>query len=101
MTKSYDFVNMKAHGNTALHMAAALRNEINQEEIVKLLLKHGADPSIKNLENEQAIHLVQQGEDGSKEAVEERQRELYSEFCSSRVNILELENTFPSESFCF
>ncbi|XP_043935007.1 NF-kappa-B inhibitor delta-like isoform X2 [Protopterus annectens] len=66
MTKSYDFVNMKAHGNTALHMAAALRNEINQEEIVKLLLKHGADPSIKNLENEQAIHLVQQGEDGSR-----------------------------------
>ncbi|KAG2470255.1 OBF1 factor, partial [Polypterus senegalus] len=56
----------KAHGNTALHMAAALRNDVYQEEIIKLLLYHGADPSLRNLENDQAIHLVLQGEDGEK-----------------------------------
>ncbi|MBN3294648.1 IKBD inhibitor, partial [Polypterus senegalus] len=62
----HDFINMKAHGNTALHMAAALRNDVYQEEIIKLLLYHGADPSLRNLENDQAIHLVLQGEDGEK-----------------------------------
>ncbi|XP_058865583.1 NF-kappa-B inhibitor delta isoform X2 [Acipenser ruthenus] len=64
--KDEDFVNMKAHSNTALHMAAALRNEIYQEEIIKLLLHHAADPSIRNLENEQPIHLVQPGEEGER-----------------------------------
>ncbi|KAK6469266.1 NF-kappa-B inhibitor delta-like isoform X1, partial [Huso huso] len=64
--KDEDFINMKAHSNTALHMAAALRNEIYQEEIIKLLLHHAADPSIRNLENEQPIHLVQPGEEGER-----------------------------------
>ncbi|XP_069751089.1 NF-kappa-B inhibitor delta-like [Narcine bancroftii] len=62
--RSPEFVNMKAHGNTALHMAAGLHNERNQEKIIKLLLYHGADPSIRNLENDQPIHLVQPGEQG-------------------------------------
>ncbi|MBN3274309.1 IKBD inhibitor, partial [Polyodon spathula] len=64
--KDEEFINMKAHSNTALHMAAALRNEIHQEEIIKLLLHHAADPSIRNLENEQPIHLVQPGEEGER-----------------------------------
>ncbi|XP_072139973.1 NF-kappa-B inhibitor delta-like [Mobula birostris] len=63
-TRSPEFVNMKAHGNTALHMAAGLHNERNQEKIIKLLLQHGADGSIRNLENDQPIHLVQPGEQG-------------------------------------
>ncbi|XP_051895682.1 NF-kappa-B inhibitor delta-like [Pristis pectinata] len=62
--RSPEFVNMKAHGNTALHMAAGLHNERNQDKIIKLLLYHGADPSIRNLENDQPIHLVQPGEQG-------------------------------------
>ncbi|XP_067910126.1 NF-kappa-B inhibitor delta isoform X2 [Heterodontus francisci] len=64
--RSHEFVNMKAHGNTALHMAAGLQNERNQERIIKLLLYHGADPSIRNLENDQPIHLVQPGEQGDR-----------------------------------
>ncbi|KAG9348548.1 hypothetical protein JZ751_002284 [Albula glossodonta] len=61
-----DFINMKAHGNTALHMAAALQNESQQEAIVRLLLACGADPSIRNLDNEQPVHLVQPGAAGEK-----------------------------------
>ncbi|XP_019402643.1 PREDICTED: NF-kappa-B inhibitor delta [Crocodylus porosus] len=62
--KSKEFVNSKAHGNTALHMAAALHRDKNQEEIVKLLLDHGADPSIRNLDNDQAIHMAPAGKAG-------------------------------------
>ncbi|XP_072324941.1 NF-kappa-B inhibitor delta [Scyliorhinus torazame] len=53
------FLNMKAHGNTVLHMAAGLHGDCNQEEIIRLLLVHGADPTIRNMENEQPIHLLQ------------------------------------------
>ncbi|NXR44459.1 IKBD inhibitor, partial [Hippolais icterina] len=59
--KSKDFVNNKAHGNTALHMAAALPGDKNQKEIVQLLLEHGADPSIRNLDNDQPIHMAPPG----------------------------------------
>ncbi|XP_048880543.1 NF-kappa-B inhibitor delta isoform X1 [Brienomyrus brachyistius] len=58
------FVNMKAHGNTALHMAAGLHGSCHQEEVIRLLLNHGADPSIRNLENDQPAHLLQSGEKG-------------------------------------
>ncbi|NXW76300.1 IKBD inhibitor, partial [Hirundo rustica] len=59
--KSKDFVNNKAHGNTALHMAAALPGDKNQKEIIQLLLEHGADPSIRNLDNDQPIHMAPPG----------------------------------------
>ncbi|XP_065508252.1 NF-kappa-B inhibitor delta [Caloenas nicobarica] len=62
--KSKDFVNNKAHGNTALHMAAALPRDKNQKEIVQLLLDHGADPSIRNLDNDQPIHMAPSGKAG-------------------------------------
>uniref|UniRef100_A0A8B9GAG2 NF-kappa-B inhibitor delta n=1 Tax=Amazona collaria TaxID=241587 RepID=A0A8B9GAG2_9PSIT len=62
--KSKDFVNNKAHGNTALHMAAALPHDKNQKEIVQLLLDHGADPSIRNLDNDQPIHMAPSGKAG-------------------------------------
>ncbi|EHB14054.1 NF-kappa-B inhibitor delta, partial [Heterocephalus glaber] len=55
------FVNMKAHGNTALHMAAALPPGPLQESIVRHLLAAGADPTLRNLENEQPIHLLRPG----------------------------------------
>uniref|UniRef100_A0A8C5KK13 NF-kappa-B inhibitor delta n=2 Tax=Jaculus jaculus TaxID=51337 RepID=A0A8C5KK13_JACJA len=55
------FVNMKAHGNTALHMAAALPPGPSQEAIVRYLLAAGADPTLRNLENEQPIHLLRPG----------------------------------------
>ncbi|XP_048185688.1 NF-kappa-B inhibitor delta [Perognathus longimembris pacificus] len=55
------FVNMKAHGNTALHMAAALPPGPPQEAIVRHLLAAGADPTLRNLENEQPIHLLRSG----------------------------------------
>ncbi|XP_069497178.1 NF-kappa-B inhibitor delta [Ambystoma mexicanum] len=58
----HSFVNMKAHGNTALHMAAGLNGHPFQERIIRLLLDHGADASIRNLENEQAIHLLPPGD---------------------------------------
>uniref|UniRef100_A0A3Q4HS47 NF-kappa-B inhibitor delta-like n=1 Tax=Neolamprologus brichardi TaxID=32507 RepID=A0A3Q4HS47_NEOBR len=56
-----DFVNMKAHGHTALHMAAGLHGNLHQEVILQLLLSKGADPSIRNLENDQPAHLLQSG----------------------------------------
>ncbi|XP_053459957.1 NF-kappa-B inhibitor delta isoform X4 [Nycticebus coucang] len=55
------FVNMKAHGNTALHMAAALPPGPPQEAIVRRLLAAGADPTLRNLENEQPVHLLRSG----------------------------------------
>ncbi|XP_074540277.1 NF-kappa-B inhibitor delta [Halichoeres trimaculatus] len=59
-----DFVNMKAHGHTALHMAAGLHGNPHQAEILRLLLSGGADPSIRNLENDQPAHLLQSGPRG-------------------------------------
>ncbi|XP_007953084.1 NF-kappa-B inhibitor delta [Orycteropus afer afer] len=55
------FVNMKAHGNTALHMAAALPPGPSQDAIVRRLLAAGADPTLRNLENEQPVHLLRPG----------------------------------------
>lgn len=54
----------QAHGHTALHMAAGLHANPHQEEILRLLLSRGADPSIRNLENDQAAHLLQSGPQG-------------------------------------
>ncbi|XP_061072852.1 NF-kappa-B inhibitor zeta-like isoform X2 [Conger conger] len=59
-----DFINMKAHGHTALHMAAALHAGSQQEAMVRLLLAHGADPSLRNLDNEQPAHLLPPGTAG-------------------------------------
>ncbi|KAG9341761.1 hypothetical protein JZ751_018483 [Albula glossodonta] len=53
-----------AHGNTALHMAAGLHGSCFQEEMIRLLLSRGADPSVRNLENDQPAHLLQSGERG-------------------------------------
>ncbi|KAG8570000.1 hypothetical protein GDO81_014635, partial [Engystomops pustulosus] len=55
-------INMKAHGNTALHMAAALPPTCSTEYLIQLLLFYGGDPSSRNLENEQPAHLVPPGE---------------------------------------
>ncbi|XP_018953695.1 NF-kappa-B inhibitor delta-like isoform X1 [Cyprinus carpio] len=60
------FINMKAHGHTALHMAAGLHGSPFQEELIRLLLSRGADPSIRNLENDQPAHLLQSGDAGEK-----------------------------------
>ncbi|CAM4700555.1 unnamed protein product [Leuciscus chuanchicus] len=60
------FINMKAHGHTALHMAAGLHGSPYQEELIRLLLSRGADPSIRNLENDQPAHLLQSGDRGEK-----------------------------------
>uniref|UniRef100_A0A670YNG1 NFKB inhibitor delta n=1 Tax=Pseudonaja textilis TaxID=8673 RepID=A0A670YNG1_PSETE len=56
-----NFVNIKAHGNTALHMAAGLHGHPYQEQIVRLLLDHWADPTARNPENEQPVHLLTTG----------------------------------------
>ncbi|XP_077951296.1 NF-kappa-B inhibitor delta [Gasterosteus aculeatus] len=66
MQNMKDFVNLKAHGHTALHMAAGLHGNPHQEEILQLLLRRGADPSIRNLENDQPAHLLQSGTQGDK-----------------------------------
>lgn len=60
------FINMKAHGHTALHMAAGLHGSPYQEELIRLLLSRGADPSIRNLENDQPAHLLQSGDKGER-----------------------------------
>ncbi|XP_010215280.1 PREDICTED: NF-kappa-B inhibitor zeta isoform X1 [Tinamus guttatus] len=56
------FVNAKAYnGNTALHVAASLHYRVSQLDAVRLLMRKGADPSARNLENEQPVHLVPDG----------------------------------------
>lgn len=45
-------------------MAAALPHGKNQKEIIQLLLDHGADPSIRNLDNDQPIHMAPSGKAG-------------------------------------
>ncbi|KAJ8246663.1 hypothetical protein GJAV_G00254030 [Gymnothorax javanicus] len=58
-------VNAKAYnGNTALHLVSALQGRVAQAEAVKLLMRRGADPSIRNLENEQPAQLVPEGPAG-------------------------------------
>lgn len=47
-------------------MAAGLHGSLYQEELIRLLLMRGADPSIRNLENDQPVHLLQSGEQGEK-----------------------------------
>ncbi|XP_025048180.1 NF-kappa-B inhibitor delta isoform X2 [Alligator sinensis] len=54
-------INMKAHGHTALHMAAALPDSVPRTTLVRLLLARGADPSARNLEHEQPAHLLPPG----------------------------------------
>ncbi|XP_017313475.2 NF-kappa-B inhibitor zeta [Ictalurus punctatus] len=59
---SLSVINAKAYnGNTALHMAAAQNGRQAQADAVQLMMRRGADPSIKNLENEQPIQLVPEG----------------------------------------
>ncbi|CAN9514340.1 unnamed protein product [Ophioblennius macclurei] len=82
-----DFVNMKAHGHTALHMAAGLHNDPHQEEILQLLLGRGADPSIRNLENDQPAHLLQSGAQG-----EQLRLMLKKRSASSRRRIVSLQD---------
>ncbi|XP_053242209.1 NF-kappa-B inhibitor zeta isoform X1 [Podarcis raffonei] len=56
------FINAKAYnGNTALHVAASLQHRVSQLDAVRLLMRKGADPSARNLENEQPVHLVPDG----------------------------------------
>ncbi|XP_078513935.1 NF-kappa-B inhibitor zeta isoform X2 [Lissotriton helveticus] len=49
------------NGNTALHVVASLHHQLTQLDAVRLLMRKGADPSMRNLENEQPIHLVAEG----------------------------------------
>ncbi|XP_026719479.1 NF-kappa-B inhibitor delta-like isoform X2 [Athene cunicularia] len=86
--KSKDFVNNKAHGNTALHMAAALPRDKNQKEIIQLLLDHGADPSIRNLDNDQPIHMAPSGKAGDQTFTEERESCICIRFLLPKCQIL-------------
>ncbi|XP_045062280.1 NF-kappa-B inhibitor zeta [Coregonus clupeaformis] len=59
---SLSIVNVKAFsGNTALHFASSVHGRVTQVDAVKLLMRRGADPSYKNLENEQPAQLVPEG----------------------------------------
>ncbi|XP_041725895.1 NF-kappa-B inhibitor delta [Coregonus clupeaformis] len=82
-----DFVNMKAHGHTALHMAAGLHGSPHQEEMLRLLLSRGADPSIRNLENDQPAHLLQSGPHG-----EQLKLILKKRSASSRRRVMSLQD---------
>lgn len=53
-------------GNTALHIVSSLQNYRNQVEAVKLLVRNGADPGMRNLENELPCQLVPEGSVGEK-----------------------------------
>ncbi|KAF7652360.1 hypothetical protein LDENG_00097930 [Lucifuga dentata] len=60
-------VNMKTFsGNTALHVVSSLQNHKAQVEAVRLLLRRGADPGARNLENDLPSHLVPEGPMGEK-----------------------------------
>ncbi|KAM8825882.1 NF-kappa-B inhibitor delta [Synchiropus picturatus] len=76
-----EFVNMKAHGHTALHMAAGLHSHPQQREIMRLLLSKGADPSIRNLDNNLPAHLLQSGPQGEQLKVLLKKRSASSRRC--------------------
>ncbi|OCT92350.1 NF-kappa-B inhibitor zeta isoform X2 [Xenopus laevis] len=62
LPKALSFINEKAYnGNTALHVAASLQYRKTHLGAVRLLMRKGADPSARNLENEQPVHLVPDG----------------------------------------
>ncbi|XP_023691690.2 NF-kappa-B inhibitor zeta isoform X1 [Paramormyrops kingsleyae] len=62
---SLSVINEKTYnGNTVLHVASSLQGRVAQVDAVKLLMRRGADPSAKNLENEQPIQLVPEGPQG-------------------------------------
>ncbi|XP_040888497.1 NF-kappa-B inhibitor zeta isoform X2 [Toxotes jaculatrix] len=64
---SLSLVNVKTFsGNTALHIASSLQNHSTQVEAVKLLMRKGADPGIRNSENELPSQLVPEGPIGEK-----------------------------------
>ncbi|XP_056882482.1 NF-kappa-B inhibitor zeta [Takifugu flavidus] len=54
------------NGNTALHVVSALQHSRSQTAAVKLLMSRGADPGIRNLENELPWQLVAEGPSGEK-----------------------------------
>nr|XP_015219933.1 PREDICTED: NF-kappa-B inhibitor zeta isoform X1 [Lepisosteus oculatus] len=59
---SLSVVNDKVYsGNTALHIVSALQDRVAQVDAVRLLMRKGGDPSVKNLENEQPAQLVPDG----------------------------------------
>ncbi|XP_038576764.1 NF-kappa-B inhibitor zeta [Micropterus salmoides] len=60
-------VNVKTFsGNTALHIVSSLQNHNTQAAAVKLLMRKGADPGTRNLENELPSQLVPEGPIGEK-----------------------------------
>ncbi|XP_069827192.1 NF-kappa-B inhibitor zeta [Dendropsophus ebraccatus] len=62
LPNSLHFINAKAYnGNTALHVAASLQSRRAHVGAVRLLMRKGADPSSRNIENEQPVHLVSDG----------------------------------------
>ncbi|XP_008304834.1 NF-kappa-B inhibitor zeta [Stegastes partitus] len=64
---SLSIVNVKTFsGNTALHIVSSLQNYPTQAEAVKLLMRKGADPGIRNLENELPCQLAPEGVVGEK-----------------------------------
>ncbi|XP_034533621.1 NF-kappa-B inhibitor zeta [Notolabrus celidotus] len=64
---SLPIVNVKTFsGNTALHIVSALRSLNTQVEAVKLLMRKGADPGIRNVENDLPCQLVPEGPVGEK-----------------------------------
>ncbi|XP_069744728.1 NF-kappa-B inhibitor zeta isoform X2 [Narcine bancroftii] len=78
---SLNVVNAKAYnGNTALHVVAGMQDRISQVAAVRLLMRKGADPSARNLENEQPVHLVPDGARG-----EEVRRILKGKALQSRM----------------
>ncbi|XP_038657749.1 NF-kappa-B inhibitor zeta [Scyliorhinus canicula] len=80
---SLNVVNAKAYnGNTALHVAAGMQDRVSQVDAVRLLMRKGADPSARNLENEQPVHLVPDGARG-----EEVKRILKGKAVQSRMHL--------------
>ncbi|XP_028256092.1 NF-kappa-B inhibitor zeta isoform X2 [Parambassis ranga] len=64
---SLSTVNIKTFsGNTALHIVSSLQNHTNQVDTVKLLMRKGADPGVRNFENELPSQLVPEGPIGEK-----------------------------------
>lgn len=53
-------------GNTALHIVSSLSNHTTQAEAVKLLMRKGGDPGLRNLENELPYQLTPEGPVGEK-----------------------------------
>ncbi|XP_054633876.1 NF-kappa-B inhibitor zeta isoform X2 [Dunckerocampus dactyliophorus] len=72
-------------GNTALHVVSSLQNHPAQLEAVAMLMRAGANPSVRNMDNELACQLAPEGAIGEKVGPDGREEDVQTSDAPIRV----------------